>query len=426
MERFWRANPLRMKAYAVNRICPTMLALFFAVFLAAPAPYAQAQAPEALETLRLDSPDEESSAPAAAAAPNGAIACAWIAKGADGFSVVFRESIGGVWGEPERFRADAGARPSSPVLLYDAFSNPHLIWCLRRNAARGQDDWTAAGAFGSVEYAFRAAGVWVRHGALSDFPSAPTSDPAAAMDAEGTLHAVWREGAGAYGRIVAASLDSGGRLRRQDLTAGRPPSLNLYPAILPGAAPQALWYSQRDSEFGLEARRWSAETREWLESPPPLLDWLPASRLPLLFGGGANPLFAIWHEPFGEIERVVFGRDGAAARGAAIADDNPGWPNSQPFGTVAPDGSPVVCWLGEGASGPAVHVRKASGAEWLPSAALSRPRPPYPAHPIAAAASAAVHVFWLSRAEDGGTGGLYTSAVRWPPPPAAAGQNPHE
>ena len=243
------------------------------------------------------------------------------------------------------------------------------------------------------------------------------ADPAAALDSEGRLHVAWREGAGSFWRIVAATFETDGALRRSDLTAGWPERLNLYPTVVGQPRATILWFKEGESALGLDARQYDPAGGQWAPAAPGDLSDLPANRLPYLFGARSDLIFAVWFDALDGRDRIFFGLSGPLARGAGMAaDDNAQGPNSQPSGALTPRGYPVVCWRGETQRGPAIFVRKRAEEDWLPSAVLSVPEPPYPARPRIAASDEAVHVVWSSESGDGGTGNVYYSAVRWSEP----------
>ncbi|MCX7011909.1 MAG: hypothetical protein NTW86_04975 [Candidatus Sumerlaeota bacterium] len=375
----------------------TALALTLAAACAAAAAFAQSVEPPAA----LGDAAALASEPCVALAPNGRVGCAWVSAADGRQAVVFRERIGPeAWSAPARFESEVGARPASPVLLYDSSSNPRLIW---RDGPAGR---------GHIDYASRYSGLWLRHDAISDNPRADVADPAAAFGGAGRLYAAWRVGSGSFWRVEAATMEADGSARRFDLTADQPERLNLYPTVLPDGT--ILWFSETDAGVGLEARRYDPARGAWAPAAPSDLSALPRNRLPCLFGGGIDLICAVWFNEVAGLDRIFFGLSGPVARGAgALVDDNSAGPNTQPFGVLTPGGLPVLCWRAQTAAGPAIFVRKRAQDVWLPAAVLSLPEPPYPARPRVAADDQAAHVVWTSESDDGGTGNVFYSAARW-------------
>lgn len=364
---------------------------------------ATAQTPVVSAPIALDVGIAECAEPTVALASDGGLGVAWRSRQAGRQTIEFRERIDGVWREARTFGVGPCAKPSSPVLLYDSSDNPRLIW---------RD---GPGDCGSIAYAFRHAGIWIDFGPISGDMARETAAPSAALDAEGRLHIAWLEGYGSFWGAMAATFETDGSLRRQELTEGRPENVNYYPSVLGGDQPTILWFAGTpDAEFILDACLYNPATAQWEPFDPHDLSAIPANRFPHFAGQGGEALFGVWYEEFFGVDRVFLGKSDPLTLGVGEpVDDNPGGPNSQPFVTLTPSGQPVICWKGMIDDGAAIFVRKRTEDGWLPTAVVAWPEPPYPSHPRLIADETTVHVVWTSEADDGGTGNLYYCAVSW-------------
>lgn len=346
----------------------------------------------------LDTPGASASDPTLASDGGALTGCAWISRREDLSRVVFRERIGTAWAAPEEFGGAVGVNPSQPQLLYDSSSEPHLIW--READPAGKE---------RLMHASRRSGFWFFHGPVAAAPQGKMADPAAMFDEQGNLHVAWREGSGSFWQVRTAAIETSGTIRQQDLTAGQPAKLYLYPSILQGPRPRLCWFED-NGQINLQTREWDATSSKWVSSSIGNMPKMPLNRLPFLLGSQAGALCGVWYDLMEGSERVFWGISGPETLGeGVVVDEVATAPGSQPFACWSPDG-PLVAWKGQSGDKQTVLVRKLLPEGWTAPASVETR---YPSHPRVAANGAVAHVAWLSDANDGGDGNIYATAVQW-------------